>query len=311
MKKVLITVTNYSKYCQAGKKLLLDAGFELIENPYGRPYTFEELEKIISDVDGIIAGIDTWNEAVFRLAPSLKIIARFGVGIDNIDVEAAKRYNIRVTNCPGINSTAVAEQAVSLILCLTRQIVYLNRSVRAGEWTRFMAHELKSQTVGFLGFGAVAREAAKHLSGFECTMLAYDKYPDQETADKLQVQITGFDEVIKNSDIISLHLPALDDTFEIINAKSIEKMKDGVILINTARGSLVDEKALYEALKLGKIAGVGTDVFAKEPVNASNPLFEFEQYVALPHTSAETYENCEDTSLATAGDIIDCLSNMV
>ena len=140
--KVLVTATNYSKYCQPGKKLLEEAGCEIIENPHGRPYTFEELKEIVGDIDGVVVGVDTWNEEVFRLAPKLKVLARFGVGVDNIDLKAAEKREIVVCNSPGINSSAVAEQAAALILSSMRQIPQMNNAVRDGKWPRPMFHEL-------------------------------------------------------------------------------------------------------------------------------------------------------------------------
>ena len=126
--KVLVTATNYSKYCQPGKKLLEEVGCEIIENPHGRPYTFEELKEIVGDIDGVVVGVDTWNEEVFRLAPKLKVLARFGVGVDNIDLKAAEKREIVVCNSPGINSSAVAEQAAALILSSMRQIPQMNNA---------------------------------------------------------------------------------------------------------------------------------------------------------------------------------------
>ena len=172
--KVLVTATNYSKYCQPGKKLLEEAGCEIIENPHGRPYTFEELKEIVGDIDGVVVGVDTWNEEVFRLAPKLKVLARFGVGVDNIDLKAAEKREIVVCNSPGINSSAVAEQAAALILSSMRQIPQMNNAVRDGKWPRPMFHELKSRTIGFLGFGAIARNLAERLAGFHPEMIAYD-----------------------------------------------------------------------------------------------------------------------------------------
>ncbi|MBU9735655.1 phosphoglycerate dehydrogenase [Diplocloster agilis] len=304
MKKILVTATNYSKYCLEGKKILEDYGCEIVENPHDRPYTPEELKEVIADIDGVVAGVDTWNQEIFGLAPKLKAIARFGVGVDNIDLDAAKAHGITVSNCPGVNTSAVAEQAVGLILSLTRRIPFLNAAIRRGEWVRPMAHELKSQTVGFLGFGAIARNVAEKLQGFHPAMIAYDKYPNQEKADELGVRLCSLEEVLEQSDIISIHLPATPETAQLINRETIARMKDGVCLINTARGTIVDEKALCEALESGKIAGAGTDVFASEPVLPDNPLFAFEQYVATPHTSAETYENCATTSVVTAEALI-------
>ena len=298
--KILVTVTNYSKYCQPGKQLLESAGCEIIENMKGRPFTREELLEVVGEIDGVVAGVDTWNEEIFAHAPKLKAIARFGVGVDNIDLNAAKRRGIVVCNTPGINSSAVAEQAIALMLCMIRQVVSLSSAVREGGWPRPMFHELKSRTVGFLGFGAIPKNVAKRLSGFDCRMIAYDKFPNEEAAKALGVEMVSLETVLSQSDIISIHLPATAETAHFIGTDKICQMKDGVIIINTARGSIVNEAEMAKALKNGKVAGFATDVFEKEPIDLSGPLFDCSNYLATPHVSAETYENCESTSVATA-----------
>lgn len=298
--KVLVTATNYSKYCVAGKKILEEAGCAIIENPHGRPYTLEELKEIVPDIDGVVVGVDTWNEEVFRLAPKLRAMARFGVGVDNIDLAAAKAHGIIVSNSPGINSTAVAEQAIALMLCLVREVPRLNAAVRNGGWPRPMFHELKSRTIGFLGFGAIARNAAERLAGFHPRMIAYDMYPDQEAAARLGVEMVSRKEVLEQSDILSIHLPATPATKHFVNRDTIAVMKYGVLVVNTARGSIVNEAHMAEAMQAGKVAGFGTDVFEKEPIDPNGPLFHMENYIATPHVSAETYENCETTSMVTA-----------
>lgn len=263
-------------------------------------YTFDELKEIVEDIDGVVVGVDDWNEDVFKLAPKLKGMARFGVGVDNIDLNAAKEHGIIVCNSPGINSSAVAEQAVALLLSLIRNIPEMNSAVRKGEWPRPMFHELKSRTIGFLGFGAIARNVAQRLAGFGPEMIAYDKYPNQEAADKLGVRLVSQEEVLKESDIISIHLPATDETKHLINKETIQQMKDGVYIVNTARGSIVNEADMAGALESGKAAGFGTDVFEHEPIDLSGPLFKYDNYIATPHVSAETFENCETTSVVTA-----------
>lgn len=263
-------------------------------------YTFDELKEIVEDIDGVVVGVDDWNEDVFKLAPKLKGMARFGVGVDNIDLNAANEHGIIVCNSPGINSSAVAEQAVALLLSLIRNIPEMNRAVRKGEWPRPMFHELKSRTIGFLGFGAIARNVAQRLAGFGPEMIAYDKYPNQEAADKLGVRLVSQEEVLKESDIISIHLPATDETKHLINKETIQQMKDGVYIVNTARGSIVNEADMAGALESGKAAGFGTDVFEHEPIDLSGPLFKYDNYIATPHVSAETFENCETTSVVTA-----------
>ncbi|MRM89893.1 phosphoglycerate dehydrogenase [Faecalicatena contorta] len=305
--KILVTATNYSKYCRAGKNILEEAGCEVIENPYGRPCTFEELKDIIVDIDAVVAGVDTWNEEVFRLAPKLKVMARFGVGVDNIDLEAAKAHGIIVCNSPGINSSAVAEQTVTLMLSLLRQVPEMNAAVRRGEWPRPMFHELKSRVVGFLGFGAIARNVAQRLQAFMPEMIAHDKFPNQEAADSFGVRLVSQEEVIKNSDIISIHLPAADETKHLINRDVIKQMKKGVLIVNTARGSIVNEEDVADAFKDGIIGGFATDVFEREPVDTKGALFGFDHYIATPHAAAETYENCETTSIVTARAVLAAL----
>ena len=305
--KILVTVTNYSKYCQAGKRILQDAGCEIIENTSGRPFTAEELKELVGDVDGAIAGADVWSEQIFRAAPKMKVLVRFGVGVDNFDLEAAKKYGITVCNCPGINTTAVAEQAVALILGLTRQIVWLNKETKEGKWPRIMMHELKSCTVGILGFGSIGRNICEKLKVFSPVLIAYDKYVDEKEAERLGVEMVSFEEVLKRSDVISVNLPAVPETIGIINSQNITKMKNGVYLVNTARGSLVKEKDVAEAIRTGKIAGFATDVYAREPITRENPLLSSDRVIMTPHTSAETYENCETTSCVTAKIVLDVL----
>lgn len=305
--KILVTVTNYSKYCQAGKRILQDAGCEIIENTSGRPFTAEELEELVGDVDGAIAGADVWSEQIFRAALKMKVLVRFGVGVDNFDLEAAKKYGITVCNCPGINTTAVAEQAVALILGLTRQIVWLNKETKEGKWPRIMMHELKSCTVGILGFGSIGRNICEKLKVFSPVLIAYDKYVDEKEAEHLGVEMVSFEEVLKRSDVISVNLPAVPETIGIINSQNITKMKNGVYLVNTARGSLVKEKDVAEAIRTGKIAGFATDVYAREPITRENPLLSSDRVIMTPHTSAETYENCETTSCVTAKIVLDVL----
>ncbi|RCX08672.1 D-3-phosphoglycerate dehydrogenase [Anaerobacterium chartisolvens] len=304
-KKVLVTATNYSKYCSQAKILLESEGFEIIENEFGRPMTFDELKLRVPDIYAVVAGVDTWNEEVFRIAPKLKAIARFGVGVDNIDLNKAKDYGIKVTNAKGMNSNAVAELAVGLILGAVRNIPYLTGSLKKGNWDRFVGREIAGKSVGLLGFGSIAQGVAEKLQGFGVKIYAFDKYPNLEKAKDLNVTMTCIEEILKSCDIVSLHLPSFKETYHIMGREQFETMKDGAYFVNTARGALVDEKALYQALKSGKLAGASTDVFEEEPAKPSNPLFELDNMICTPHTAAETYETYTTVSMATAQGIID------
>lgn len=303
--KVLVTATNFSHYCAQAKKLLEENGVTVIENTYGRPLVFEELAAVVGDIDGVIAGVDTWNETIFKMAPRLKVIARFGAGVDNIDLEAAKAYDIKVANAKGLNANSVAEITVGLILCAIRNIPYLNNSLRKGNWDRFMGRELQGRTVGLLGFGDIARRVAAKLQGFDLNLIAFDKYPELEKAAQLKVSMLSMEEVLSGSDIISMHLPSFKETYHIMGEKQFNRMKDGAYFVNTARGTLVDEKALYHALYSNKLTAAAIDVFEKEPAELSNPLFSLENLITTPHTAAETYETYTAVSLKNAQAVLD------
>lgn len=303
--KVLAALPNYSLYCSEAKRYLQEQGCEIIENETKGPLSFEQLKELVCDVDGVVAGVDVWDDRLMELAPKLKGIARFGVGVDNIDLEAAKKRGITVSNCPGINTESVAEHALMMILGIMRYFPSLNQSARAGKWVRVMVKELRGKTVGLIGFGAIARSLAEKLQAFHCKILAYDKFPNEKEAERLGVRICKLDTVLVQSDVLSLHVPALPDTAHLLNSDTLSQCKDGVYIVNTSRGTVADEKAVYEGLKSGKIAGYGSDVFEAEPVTEEYPLFEFENYVCTPHTAAESYENYAQTGMATAQALLD------
>lgn len=305
MKKVLVSVTNYDRFCTRGKQMLEDYGCEIIATQHGRPYTAEELKRLIGDIDGVVVGVDTWNEEIFSMAEKLKAMARFGIGVDNIDLKAAQSHGIKVSNCRGINSNSVAEHTVMLILSMLRKLPRLDRTTREGAWERVVVHEVNHYKIGFLGFGGIARKAAEKLRPFGPEMLAYDVYPDEKEAKRLGVGMTDLETLFKECHIISLHVPSNQETFHIINSKSISMMKDGVMLVNTARGALVDEHAAYEAMKEGKIAAFASDVFEKDPVDVDHPLLSLDNFICTPHTAAESYENYDLTGVETAQALID------
>lgn len=304
-KKILVSATNYSVYCAEAKDLLEKNGFQIIENTLGRPFTFDELKRIVPDIDAVVAGVDQWSEPMFRLAPKLKIIVRFGVGVDNIDLKAAKSHGVLVTNAKGENAAAVAEQAVGLMLAMLRNLPGLDASVRRGEWKRFVGHNMDGLEIGLLGFGSIARQVVKKLCGFHVKIRAYDKYPDLQAAEKLRVEICSLEDVLKYSDIVSLHLPNLPETKHIMNEKTFSMMKKEAYFLNTARGALVDENALTDALKTHRIAMAAADVYENEPVEKENPLLQIENFICTPHTCGDTYETYRSISLITANAILD------
>ena len=291
--------------------MLEEKGYKVVENRKNRPFTFLELKELVVDVDAVIAGNDAWNEDIFKLAPELKIITRFGVGIDNIDIEKAREYGISITNVNKMNSNAVAELTVALMFGVVRNIQNLNISTRKGLWERFMTHEIAGMRVGLVGFGTIAQIVAKKIANFDVKINAFDKYPNLEKAKEFGVDFLSFEDVLKNCDIVSLHLPSLKETYHIMGEKQFSMMKDGAYFINTARGAIVDEAAFYKALKNGKLSGAAIDVYEQEPVLTSNPLFELDNIICTPHTAGETFENYRATSMVTAQAIIDYFEGKV
>jgi len=310
-KKVLVTVTKFDQYCKEAIKLLEENDFGIIAPCKEFPgLSQEELIKVIPDIDAVIAGLDDWNEEIYKAAKKLKIIARFGLGVDNIDLIKAREYGIHVTNARA-SFNAVAEMALALILACLRKVPLLDHGTRNGKWERFIGDEINGKKIGFLGFGKIPQTLAKRLTGFEVDMYAYDKFPNKEIADTLGVKFVSMDELLAICDIVSLHLPATPETKGMINKDVFNKMKTGAYFINTARGSLVNEQDLYDALISGRIKAAATDVFQNEPVNPDNPLLKLENFFCTPHQGAETYQTMRDVGLIDAQAIIDTFAGKV
>ena len=309
MGKILITASHYEELCGQAKKLLEESGHELIINKSDMPlFTYDQIVNIIGDVDAAIIGLDDWTEDVFKVAPKLKVIAKFGVGVDNIDGKAAKEYGIKVINAPGQNSNAVAELTVGYVIGLLRNIIPLHKKMENGEWVRLVGYEVKGKTVGLLGFGTIARLVAEKLRGFDVNMIAYDLYPNEEAANALNVKLMSRKDVIKNSDIISLHIPGNQETYHLLNKETFGMMKDGAYIINAARGPVIDMEALCNALKSGKIAGAALDAFEAEPLSKDAEILKCGNVICTPHTGAETYEAYKNVSMCTARGVLDVLN---
>ena len=286
--KVLVTPTSFGRQDPELKKQLEAAVKEVVYNTTGKPLCSDELVKLLPDVDGYIAGLDQIDRAALDAAQQLQVVARYGVGLDAVDLDAARELDIIVTNTPGANSGSVAELALGLMLTLARNINTAISKTRQGKWPRLRGALLEGKTVGILGFGAIGQQLARRLMGFGCQVLAYDPYASEEAAAKYGVELCKRDEVIARADFLSLHLPALTDTIGMVNDDFIATMKDGAYLINTARGEIVNEEALLAGLESGKIAGVALDAFVKQPPAPDNPLLRHERVIATPHMGAHT-----------------------
>lgn len=262
----------------------------------------DELLPALADVDAVLVRSATKMDAeAIAAAKSLKVIARAGVGLDNVDVPAATQAGVMVVNAPTSNITSAAELAVGLLLSTARNIAPANEALKGGAWKRskYGGVELLDKKVGIVGFGRIGQLVAERLKGFGVEILAYDPYVSAQRAGQLGAQLVGLDELLEQSDFISVHLPKTPETVGLIGKEALAKVKPTVRIINAARGGIVDEEALAEALREGRVAGAGIDVFAKEPTTES-PLFEHESVVVTPHLGASTDEAQEKAGVAVA-----------
>jgi D-3-phosphoglycerate dehydrogenase len=304
-KTVLVTATNYSLYCAEGKARLQDSGVTVLENPHGRPFTHDELICRVPQIDGAIVGVDTWDASVLARAQRLRILARFGVGVDNIDLAAARRRGMVVTNARGLNSRSVAELTLALMLACLRNLPTLETLIRRGEWSRLMGRDLGGMAVGLVGFGGIGQRVAAMLRGFETRTQAFDPFPNREQAAGLGVSLVSFANLLATSDIISLHLPSIASTRHLFGESAFAAMRPGSYFVNTARGALVDEAALVRALNSGHLAGAALDVFEHEPIARDDPILACPNLILTPHTAAETHETYQKVGLETAAAVID------
>ena len=269
----------------------------------------ERLREVIGQYDGLaIRSATKVTPKILEAADNLKVIGRAGIGVDNIDIPAASKKGVIVMNTPFGNSITTAEHAIALMMAVARQIPEANASTHAGKWekSRFMGVEVTSKTLGLIGCGNIGSIVADRALGLKMKVLAYDPFLSEERAAKLGVTKVELDDLLKRADFITLHVPLTDKTRNILSAENIARTKKGVRIINCARGGLVDEAALAEAIKDGHVAGAGFDVFEKEPATDS-PLFGLENVVVTPHLGASTREAQENVAIQVAEQMSDYL----
>lgn len=297
--RVLITARSFRDTEGAHKQLLAAAGCELIACPNEHPLGAAELAQWVGDVDAAILGLDVVDDQVLAAAPKLRVISRYGVGVDAVDVPACTRRGVVVTITPGANSVAVAELAIALLMALARSIPYHDRAAKLGKWNRVQGMELTGATLGLVGYGRIGREVAQRACALGMRVIAYDPLLPPEAFGGSPVTPCDLDTVLQTSDAISLHLPLTAETHNLIDAAALARMKPTAYLINTARGGLVDEEALYEALAARRLAGAAFDVFSKEPPEASG-LVALDNFIAAPHIGSATRQTAARMSLMAA-----------
>ena len=283
-----MTPTSYGKDDPRLRTELEAAVGKVIYNPTDRPLPATALRELLPGCHGYIAGLDTIDRSALGAADQLKVIARYGAGVDRVDLEAARERGIVVTNTPSANAVSVAELTIGLILALARSIPAADAATRDGQWPRLSGVSLEGKTVGLLGLGAIGRQVARRLQGFDCQIMAHDPVADAEFAHTHGVRLLPVDDVIAQADFLLLHLPVLPSTRGMVDAHFLSHMKPGAFLVNTARGELIDEGALTAALTSGQLRGAALDVFSSEPPGAANTLLAAPNVIATPHTGAHT-----------------------
>ena len=285
---VLVTATSFGRADTCLKSELEGAVGRVTYNSLGKPLTSAQLVGLLQGVDGCIAGLDDFDAAALQHADRLQVIARYGVGTDNVDLDAARARGIIVTNTPTANAVSVAELTIALMLNLARPILAAADATRRGEWPRTTGLLLEGKTVGLVGLGAIGKQVARRLAGFDCRILAYDVVVDGAFAAAHGVKITPLETLLGMSDFVSLHVPLLPTTRRMVDPAFLQAMKPGAFLINTSRGELIDEDALCAALRGGHLRGAALDVFEREPCGADHPLACLPQVIATPHMGAHS-----------------------
>ncbi|MCL2834864.1 MAG: phosphoglycerate dehydrogenase [Treponema sp.] len=312
MKRIAITLEDRGTDYGFVINRAAEKGFDCIWRPLEDHNDKKATIAALSDCDAVIAGGSVFDAEVLNVLSSrLKIIARFGIGYEHIDTDCAAKLGIAVTNTPGCMSAGVADLAMTMMLNIGRQISALDRKIKDGGWDpRFTGHELEGKTVGLVGFGNIAQRLAKYLIGFDCPILAYDiKFPASHGLPN--VRQADLDTIASKSDYVSLHLPITKETAGLINRNFFNQMKPTAFLINTARGGLVAEKDLIEALDKNQIAGAALDVFEKEPLPPDSMLRKFNNCIFTPHIASYTMETVTRSAYRAIDNIADLFTGQI
>lgn len=304
MIRVLLTTTSFQDTPGEHHRLLAETGWEVVTAR--GPLNEADTLALVGDVDAYICGDDAITRKVLEKArPRLKVISKYGIGVDKIDVKSATEFGLPVLFTPGVNHTTVAEHTFLLLLALEKNLLYHTDSTRSGGWKRKTGHELLDKTIGIIGLGRIGKEVAIRARAFGMKVIAYDVYWDDKFAAAHEVKrAASTDEIYAASDYISLHTNLTPETKDMIAAKSIAKMKKGVLLFNCARGEIVHTADLVEALKSGQVGGYGTDVLDHEPPPPDHPLLKLPNVVCTPHVASRTFESVQRQATTAVRNLI-------
>lgn len=294
---------------EAGRKYLRENDCEVVVLSDS---SVENICAAVGDADALLVRTASYPAAVFEAAKKLKVAARYGAGVDNIDLEAATKHGVQICNAPIANSNSVAEHTMALLLACAKNIILQDRACRSGDFesrNRTKGVELEGKTLGLIGCGHIGRLVAKKAAlGFDMKVIGYDAYAKRENMPEYITLVDTAEEVYRQADFLSLHVPLTSDTKNMIDGKIMDMMKPGAVILNCARGGVVNEADLYEAVKNRKIAGAGLDVFADEPINPDNPLYTLDRVVVTPHNAALTVEAADRMGVHAAQGIVEVLN---
>jgi phosphoglycerate dehydrogenase-like enzyme len=307
MPKVLIAPAPLARSQGPFLAVLRKAGFELIYPPVNRQLLESEVLEIVPGVDAAMAGSEPYTDRVFAACPNLRIVARVGVGYDAVDVAAATRHGVAVTTAPGTNQDAVAEHTFALMLALAKNVVTQDRGIRAGGWPRKANLPLRGRSVGLVGLGRIGKAVALRAIAFGMPVLATEAMPDRAFVEQYKVRLVPLEQLLAEADYVSLHVPLLAETRDLINRRTLALMKPTAFLINTSRGAVINEADLLEALRSGRLAGAGLDVFEEEPPG-DNPLCQLDNVVLTAHTAGVDLRSLDDMAVAAAEAVVDLLA---
>jgi len=288
-----------------------ERGYEIVENPYkGKMPNEEELIGVIPDVDAILVGNDRINKNVLAHANRIKVVAKSGIGVDTIDVDECSRKGIYVVNVPGTTAIPVAELTMALMLGVSKLLMYNNRRVMQGMWPVDRGHDIFGKTLGIVGFGRIGQQVARRAKAFGMEIYAYDPYMNRAVAEEIGVKVTTLDEITETCQYVTIHVPMTPENANLFDRARIFRMKEGAYLIDAARGGLVDEDALYDALTSGHLAGAAFDVLRTEPPAERPKLFECENFLVTSHIGGNSLESIAETSRIAALNLIQILENL-
>ncbi len=302
--KVLVTARSFGSADDKAQRLLEENGFEVKKLVGDNGSILEQLQIEIRDADAIIAGLEEYNEELLSLGTKLKVISRYGVGYDKVNIQAAKEKGIAVTITPGANGDSVADMAMALMLAAARNVSFMDHAIKRKNQQRPTGVEMFGKTLGVVGAGRIGKGVAKRCKGFDMDILCYDTYVDETFAEETGAEYVDFETILRKSDFITIHSPLNNDTKNLFDKLAFEKMKSKAVIVNTARGGIIDEEALFYALKNGEIGAVGLDATVEEPPYNSS-LLELPNCTITPHAGAATYEASSKMGLMAAQNILD------